>query len=137
MSSTQNSAQAGRSLGLKLLILHPGTYFQTLFRGRFIGRDGGGNQYFERAGRRGKARTVRWVIYAGKDDPSSVPAEWHAWLHHLSDAPLPPAARPFAKPHRANQTGTAERYRPGLKAYQAPAAAKPAGLYEAWSPDQG
>jgi NADH:ubiquinone oxidoreductase subunit len=138
MSSTQNSARKGRSLGLKLLILHPGTYFQTLFRGRFMGRDEGGNQYFERTGRQGKAgRTVRWVLYKGADDASAVPAEWHAWLHHLTDAPLDIVARPFAKPHRANQTGTAGRYRPDVKAYQGPAPANATGVYEAWSPDQG
>src|SRR3954470_21819144 len=57
--------------------------------GRKIGTDRFGNVYFE-AKRKlpvyGRAR--RWVLYAGAAEATTVPPEWHAWLHHTTDAPL-------------------------------------------------
>ena len=102
------SAKA-RPLGLTGLIRNPGLYFLTLFRGRFVGRDEAGNQYFERPG---KQRARRWVVYAGVQDPSVVPPEWHAWLHHLTDAPLAAPRRAWQRPHLPNLTASALPPRP-------------------------
>ncbi|GMH95047.1 hypothetical protein TL16_g13065 [Triparma laevis f. inornata] len=56
--------------------------------GRLVGTDAGGNKYFE--------NTVdytfgqhRWVEPSDihNYDPSSIPPEWHGWMHHMSDSP--------------------------------------------------
>ncbi len=134
-SSADASVTKGRSLGLCGLFRNPGLYLLTLFRGRFVGRDALGNQYFERPGRLGRAR--RWVIYPGAADASSVPPEWHAWLHHITDAPLPTsAAKPWQRPHRPNPTGTLASYRPPGHEYMGGKRAKVSADYEAWGPDQ-
>ena len=105
------------------------------FRGRPIGRDALGNQYFEERKPRPGQRARRWVIYGAVEDASAVPAEWHAWLHHLTDAPLPETARrPWQAPHRPNLTGTAAGYRPPGHDYEGGVRARATGDYEAWSP---
>lgn len=136
MSTSKADAKVskGQPGGLCGLIRNPGLYFLTLFRGKYVGRDGEGNQYYERPGRSGAARTRRWVLYAGAADASAVPPEWHAWLHHLTASPLPvTGAKPWQRPHRPNLTGTAASYRPAGHDYQG---GKTAGAYEAWAPDQ-
>ena len=122
-----------RPLGLKGLISNPSLYFLTMFRGRFIGRDDMGNQYFERPG---KPHARRWVVYAGPQDPSVVPPEWHAWLHHITDAPLVAPARPWQRPHKPNLTGTAQSYRPAGHDYMGGKRAAASADYESWTPDQ-
>lgn len=58
----------------------------------------------------------RYVVYARKDfDASQVPAEWHAWLHYITDeAPTSGGYvhRFFQTPHQPNMTGTNKRYVP-------------------------
>lgn len=58
----------------------------------------------------------RYVVYAKKDlDASQVPAEWHAWLHYISDEPPTTgeyASHFFQKGHSENLSGTAQRYVP-------------------------
>ena len=109
-----------------------GTRFFTWRKGERVGSDSLGNVYYrERRGDR------RWVIYSGAAEASHVPPEWHGWLHHIvdevpgeGDAP----ERPWALPHRPNQTGTPNAYRPPgstLASGERPAAT---GDYEAWSP---
>lgn len=133
-SSADASVTKGRSLGLCGLFRNPGLYLLTLFRGKFVGRDEQGNQYFERPWTRG--RTRRWVVYAGAVDASKVPPEWHAWLHHITDAPLAAPAHPWQRPHLANQTGTPASYRPPGHEYQGGKRAKVSADYESWVPDQ-
>lgn len=132
-SAATGPATKARPLGLKRLISNPGLYFLTLFRGRFIGRDEGGNQYYERPG---KPYTRRWVVYANGGDPSSVPPEWHAWLHHTTDAPLAGPMRPWQRPHQPNKTGTPEGYRPTGHDYMGGRRAAASADYETWTPDQ-
>lgn len=132
-SSADASVTKGRSLGLCGLFRNPGLYLLTLFRGKFVGRDAQGNQYFERPGARGRIR--RWVVYAGAAEASKVPPEWHAWLHHITDAPLSAPARPWQRPHRANPTGTVAGYRPPGHEYMGGQRAKVSADYEAWAPD--
>jgi NADH:ubiquinone oxidoreductase subunit len=113
-----------------------GTRLFTYFRGRQVGRDDAGNRYFEeRVQRPGSLRRRRWVLYAGGEEASAVPPEWHAWLHHTTDAPIAASARrPWQKPHLPNLTGTPAGYRPSGHDYRGGNRAPATGDYEAWTP---
>ncbi len=116
--------------------------FFTLFsRARRVGQDGYGNVYYERAARTGYAHTRRFVVYHGAPDPSRVPAEWHGWLHHQTDAlPTSPTApgyrRTWQKPHLPNMTGTDAAYTPPGHIRKGAKRASATGDYIAWTPDQ-
>lgn len=102
-----------------------------------IGSDRFGNTYWEsRKSWLGYGRKRRFVLYNGAPDPTKVPPEWHCWLHHITDAPLPEKKLyAWQKEHRSNMTGTPEAYRP--PAHRRPAAVRrprTAGDYEAWTP---
>lgn len=111
-----------------------GTWLNTLLHGREVGRDADGNVYYA-----GKKGARRWVIYAGSNDSSNVPPEWHLWLHQTradppSEVPLPVKA--WEKPWRPNPTGTNAAELPkGALAAGGRRAASSAD-YRAWSPDQ-
>ncbi len=135
-----NTPEAGatpaqnKAFGLRTLLSNPGMFFLTLFKGKYVGIDALGNQYYERPG---KQRSRRWVIYAGAPEASVIGPEWHAWLHHLTDAPLAVSgAKPWQRPHKANLTGTPASYRPSGHDYMGGKRAKASADYEAWSPDQ-
>ena len=70
-----------------------------------------------------------WLIQ--KSDASDIPAEWHAWMHNMTDhTPIthPPAERKFHMEHRANMTPIFhERYTPSTTT-------KP--KVESWNPAQ-
>jgi NADH:ubiquinone oxidoreductase subunit len=112
-----------------------GTRLWTWLNGEEIGRDDAGNRYYRKRGRDGERR---WVIYAGENEASRVPPEWHGWLHKTTDllpseAPLP--RKPWQTPHVENRTGTAAAWtRPGALPSHAPRA-RATGDYEAWTPD--
>ncbi|MGB3723735.1 MAG: NADH:ubiquinone oxidoreductase subunit NDUFA12 [Pacificimonas sp.] len=113
-----------------------GTRLWSARNGEDVGQDAQGNRYFRKAAK-GAERERRWVIYAGDNDSSRVPPEWHGWLHRSSDIiPDPDAERkPWIKPHTPNLTGSTGAYlRPGAlpTGKQRP---KTTGDYEAWSPD--
>ena len=114
-----------------------GTRLATMFRGRLVGHDKAGNAYYEdRKHRPGSLRRRRWVIYAGRVEASAVAPEWWGWLHHTSDAALPPTVRKsWQTEHQANPTGTALSYRPPGHDYEGGRRARAPGDYEAWSPD--
>lgn len=113
-----------------------GTRLMTWLRGELVGRDGFGNRYYRgrpRAGHRGERR---WVLYHGPDEASAVPAEWHAWLHHIGDA-VPPDGAPrhaWQRDHEPNRTGTASAYRPPGSVLGGGRRAKATGDYEPWTP---
>jgi NADH:ubiquinone oxidoreductase subunit len=113
-----------------------GTWLFTKLRGRAVGSDAMGNQYYEeKQPRPGSQRTRRWVVYAGEPEASVVPPEWHAWLHYTTEAPLPQTGRKaWQKPHLPNATGTAQSYRPPGHDYQGGHRARATGDYEAWTP---
>ncbi|MDA8250065.1 MAG: NADH:ubiquinone oxidoreductase subunit NDUFA12 [Rhodospirillales bacterium] len=114
-----------------------GTRIFTWRNGRTVGRDAAGNTYYEDRRARPGLRPRRWVMYAGPDDPSAVPPEWHAWLHHMTDAPIAlPRQMPWVKPHQPNLTGTPLGYRPQGHDYQGGHRAAATGDYEAWTPDE-
>ena len=114
-----------------------GTLLFTRLRGRLVARDATGNAYYEERVRHGRRRPRRWVLYGGKDEASSVPPEWWGWIHHTSDAPLPPTVRKaWQIPFAANRSGTEAAYRPPGHDYEGGRRTRSPGDYEAWSPDQ-
>ena len=86
-----------------------GTKIETLFFGKFVGKDHLGNKYYE--SKKGK----RWVIYAEEIDASKIPVEWYSWIlltpnklekkHDLEKYE-------WQKPHQPNLTGTESAYYP-------------------------
>jgi NADH:ubiquinone oxidoreductase subunit len=107
----------------------------TYFRGRPVGRDAVGNRYFEEKRQRPGLRQRRWVMYPGAVEASTVPPEWHAWLHYTTDAPLPDLVRKaWQKPHEPNLTGTPLGYRPPGSDYLGGERAPATGDYESWTP---
>jgi len=105
-------------------------------RGRKVGTDRFGNVYYE--GRTSQPiydRPRRWVLYARGKEPTTVPPEWHAWLHHTTPAPLPETRLyPWQQEHRPNLTGTAHAYRPIGHDYVGGTRRRTGGDYEAWTP---
>ncbi len=117
---------------------NPGLFLFTLRRGAYVGQDALGNRYYERPGRQKGGRTMRWVVYAGAPEASTIGPEWHAWLHHLTEEPLPSTGRkPWQKPHQPNLTGTPASHRPAGHDYAGGKRARAAADYESWTPDQG
>ena len=113
-----------------------GTLIFTRLFGAYVGTDGFGNKYYRNTRKARYGRERRWVVYKGDPEASKVPAEWHAWLHHMSDAPLPEARkRPWQKPHQPNMTGTPEAYRPKGHDLAGGARARTASDYEPWQPE--
>ncbi|XP_054876321.1 NADH dehydrogenase [ubiquinone] 1 alpha subcomplex subunit 12 [Poeciliopsis prolifica] len=92
--------------------------------GTLIGIDKYGNKYYEDKKHYFFGRH-RWVIYTtemnGKRtfwevDGSMVPAEWHRWLHCMTEDPPtthPPEPKKFlAEVHQFNVSGTPQQYVP-------------------------
>lgn len=108
----------------------------TSLRGRQVGTDRFGNRYYEsHRVQPVYGRRRRWVLYARETDPTSVPPEWHAWLHHTTDAPLPEQKRYlWQREHQPNLTGTAAAYRPAGHDYSGGTRRATGADYEAWTP---
>lgn len=112
-----------------------GTRLFTWFNGRLVGRDSVGNAYYEDKRARPGTRPRRWVMFGGVAEASTVPAEWHTWLHYTTDTVLPDAGRrAWQKPHQPNLTGSAETYRPPGHPYKGGQRPPATGDYEAWTP---
>lgn len=114
--------------------------FVTLTSGaKHVGTDALGNKYYRAKPRKGYNRERRWVIYKGAPEASSVPPEWHGWLHHqtndMPDVNTPSFRRPWQKPHTPNLTGTHQAYRPPGHILQGGQRDKATGDYEAWKPE--
>src|SRR3984885_11616674 len=115
--------------------MSPGAGLFTMLNGRRIGADPYGNSYYEERRPRAGYRIRRWVTYPGPPEASKVPPEWHAWLHHTTDAPIPTPTQAWIKPHQPNLTGTEAAYvAPGTdsRAGQRP---KVVADYQAWTPE--
>ncbi|MCT2559443.1 NADH:ubiquinone oxidoreductase subunit NDUFA12 [Tsuneonella sp. YG55] len=120
-----------------------GTSLWTSLNGEHVGTDFAGNKYYRSkkrvpAGQPFAGSERRWVIYAGSNDASNVPAEWHGWLHGSLDgvpeSHLPPA-RIWEADYSPNATGTPGAYRPAGALERGGRRAAATGDYEAWSPD--
>ncbi len=117
-----------------------GTLLWTWWRGELVGEDSAGNRYYRTKGGAidpalGFER--RWVIYNGYAEASTIPPDWHAWMHHIVDVPPTQESyrpREWEKPHQPNLTGTAAAYRPPgstvVPGHRPPAT----GDYKAWFP---
>lgn len=115
-----------------------GTLFYTWVMGELVGSDEFSNRYYRSRGRKLQGRERRWVLYKGRIEASKVPSEWHAWLHHTTEAPLTESAvqaRPWQKEHVANPTGTRQAYLPGGHDLRGGLRAPASGDYEPWTPD--
>lgn len=109
--------------------------------GKLVGTDSQGNQYYHAPKAKLHGQERRWVIYGGNfsidPEASAVPPEWHGWLHHSYDAPLPAnPAKGWVKPHQPNLTGTAATYRPPGHQLEGGKRAAATGDYQAWSPQE-
>lgn len=115
-----------------------GTIFYTWLKGQLVGTDEFANRYYRGRGRPLHGRERRWVLFKGEVEASKVPAEWHAWLHHTTEAPLTEdavRARPWQKAHVPNMTGTAAAYRPPGHDLRGGRRSHATGDYEAWKPE--
>jgi len=122
--------------GWRGFLRNPGLILHTLRAGAHVGKDAAGNHYFESRRAAKGARPRRWVVYNGPVDASAIGPEWHAWLHYITDAPLPADGRkPWQKPHEKNLTGTPAGYRPAGHDYAGGKRAHTPADYEAWTPD--
>lgn len=91
---------------------------KTIRVGQKIGEDKYGNQYYESPTDYYVWGRKRWVEYKHDVEPTSVPSEWHSWLHHITDKP--PGVQPLLQPEPptsvdhspANVTGTSRAYYP-------------------------
>ena len=114
-----------------------GTLIDSSLRGEKVGTDAQGNAYFRANKKLADGRERRWVIYAGANDASRVPAEWHGWLHGsfdgIPESNLPPA-RIWEVDYTPNATGTAAAYRPAGALERGGKRATATGDYEAWTP---
>lgn len=111
-------------------------------RGELRGVDQFGNKYFEKLNPAEDARvSERWVEYNLKSywDASSVPPEWHSWLHGMTDK-VPEEREPvkyaYQKPHQPkvpSNLGVGAQYLPPRYALRAEAV-RPPSKYEPWQP---
>jgi NADH:ubiquinone oxidoreductase subunit len=114
-----------------------GTRLDAWLNGIAVGRDSVGNRYY-RARRKQQGQCERrWVIYAGEPEASVVPPEWHFWLHHLADSPLPVQSRfhqPWQKPHQPDLTGTVAAWLPAWHTLRGGSGHQGKEEYQAWRP---
>ena len=112
-----------------------GTWLFTLLKGHLVGTDDEGNHYYQERAIRPNGRARRWVTYNGPVEASSVPPEWHSWLHYTTERPIQTSARrPWSRPHIPNATGTPAGYRPPGHDYEGGHRDRATGDYEAWTP---
>ncbi|MGX7896858.1 NADH:ubiquinone oxidoreductase subunit NDUFA12 [Tsuneonella sp. HG222] len=120
-----------------------GTSIWSSLNGEHVGTDAQGNKYFRgkklvKAGQPFAGRERRWVIYAGANDASNVPSEWHGWLHNsydeLPESHLAPS-KIWEVDYEPNVTGTGAAYRPAGALERGGRRAAATGDYEAWTPD--
>ena len=110
-----------------------GTRLFTLRKGVEVGRDADGSIYY-----RSRDGSKRWVIYAGDNEASRVPPEWHMWLHKTVDAPpseVPLPRKSWERDWIPNQTGTVDAHAPSGALAKGGIRARATGDYEAWSPE--
>lgn len=89
----------------------------VLKSGTLVGTDNYGNRYYQNDSY--LYVTNRWVEYSDSVymdyDSSQIPAEWHGWLHYMTDIPPTQSNYPKHKwmiDHKENPTGTLGAYVP-------------------------
>lgn len=114
-----------------------GTLLYTLVYGDRVGTDEYGNRYYRTRRAKDPRTERRWVVYKGLPEPSKIPAYWHGWLHHTTDAVPPPHAPrpyPWIKEHLPNLTGTKNAYMPAGHVLKGGKRAATSADYTAWKP---
>ena len=114
-----------------------GTALWSSRNGTRVGEDHQGNVYFQ-GGKDVHGHPRRWVMYAGANDASRVPPEWHGWLHHTVNQPpthMPLERRDWETDHTPNMTGTPYAVKPKGSVGASGVRQKSDGDYEAWTPD--
>lgn len=109
----------------------------TARRGVRVGEDQFGNVYYRNPTALPGRPERRWVIYAGDAETTSIPAEWHGWMHYSAAEPVAadsPLRKDWQKPHQANPTGSVRAYRPSGHTLGSSQRAPATGDYEAWTP---
>ena len=87
-----------------------GTRLQTIFFGKFVGKDDYGNKYYEN-----KKKNKRWVIYNDRIEATKIPIEWYSWMHSIKNKIEDTHELKkynWQKNHLSNQTGTNKAYNP-------------------------
>jgi NADH:ubiquinone oxidoreductase subunit len=115
-----------------------------MFSGQLVGKDSHGNRYYRQPIKNGLRNTYgvrekRWVMYKGRPEASLVPPEWHGWLHHTLDEPLPEESdfhQAWVKQHHMNLTFTNKAYRPPGHVLEGGKRDKATGDYQAWQPNK-
>jgi NADH:ubiquinone oxidoreductase subunit len=118
---------------------HLGTQMFTSFSGELVGTDNLGNTYYRQKKQKGAMREKRWVMYKGRPEASLVPPEWHGWLHHTLDEPLPEESdfhQAWVEKHQANLTFSDKAYLPPGHFLKGGKRDKALGDYEAWQPNK-
>jgi NADH:ubiquinone oxidoreductase subunit len=105
--------QTGYWTSLKRLIKTRELNFGTV-----VGVDQFGNKYYEDKDPVYWSK-ARWVEFAKEAEASTIPPEWHSWLHHISDeiptrpdSLLAETTPKYRQEHVPNMTGTPEAYSP-------------------------
>ena len=112
-----------------------GTRLFTWAKGQLVGTDSRGNRYFTERKPVAGRRTRRWVLYNGPAEASTIPSEWHGWLHYTFDQPLAASPdKPWIKEHLPNMTGTPAAYLPLGHDARGGERQRATGDYEAWKP---
>ena len=113
-----------------------GTWLHTKTSGVRIGEDAEGNVYYQAKKVEPAGHHRRWVTYAGNNDASRVPPDWHGWIHGTHDGD----PESYLPPHRGyetaaipNLTGTEGAYRPAGSIERGGHRARATGDYEEWS----
>ncbi len=87
-----------------------GTRLQTIFFGKFVGKDDYGNKYYEN-----KKKNKRWVIYNDQIEATKIPIEWYSWMHSIKNKienNHELIKYEWQKKHLPNPTGTDKAYNP-------------------------
>lgn len=112
---------------------------RTALHGKFVGVDSLGNKYYRGKPIGDRKRDRRWVMYKGEPEASTVPPEWHGWLHHQTDV-VPEGSNKYRKawqmPPQANLTGTGAAYLPPGHTLRGGKRDAATGDYTAWQPPQ-
>lgn len=114
------------------------TRLTTFLYGNYAGADGLGNRYYSHKKANHTGRHRRWVLYHGKEDASSIPAIYHAWLHYTIDT-FPTKVAPlyaWEKDHQPNLTGTAAAYLPQGHSLVGGKRAPASSDYQPWDPNK-
>ena len=85
-----------------------GTFLNTLFYGKFVGKDEFGNKYYK------SKQDKRWVIYSSNIEATKITSDWFMWMHHTIDKIPDNSEKKYKwqKNHLANRTGTDDSHRP-------------------------